>query len=170
MTAAVFALAGCGDKTDKADKDTVKDDKKQEASADTETPGEDVPEVDMEGPAAEAEQISESDGRKLMETAVAFTEDLIAANHDNLVNDYEYDDEMKAIVDSGELEQSITAAVEASGEYKGTKAAWLGAQAGDYSNVQVPCEFADQSWNMFIAFTADGKIGSGRTDVYKQTP
>ena len=77
----------------------------------------------MEGPAAEAEQISESDGRKLMETAVAFTEDLIAANHDNLVNDYEYDDEMKAIVDSGELEQSITAAVEASGEYKGTKAA-----------------------------------------------
>ena len=37
-----------------------------------------------------------------METAVAFTEDLIAANHDNLVNDYEYDDEMKAIVDSGE--------------------------------------------------------------------
>lgn len=170
MTAAVFALAGCGDKTDKADKDTVKDAKKQEASADTETPGEDVPEVDMEGPAAEAEQISESDGRKLMEIAVAFTEDLIAANHDNLVNDYEYDDEMKAIVDSGELEQSITAAVEASGEYKGTKAAWLGAQAGDYSNVQVPCEFADQSWNMFIAFTADGKIGSVRTDVYKETP
>ena len=170
MTAAVFALAGCGDKTDKADKDTVKDAKKQEASADTETPGEDVPEVDMEGPAAEAEQISESDGRKLMETAVAFTEDLIAANHDNLVNDYEYDDEMKAIVDSGELEQSITAAVEASGEYKGTKAAWLGAQAGDYSNVQVPREFADQSWNMFIAFTADGKIGSVRTDVYKETP
>ena len=135
MTAAVFALAGCGDKTDKADKDTVKDDKKQEASADTETPGEDVPEVDMEGPAAEAEQISESDGRKLMETAVAFTEDLIAANHDNLVNDYEYDDEMKAIVDSGELEQSITAAVEASGEYKVKKATWLGAQARDYSTV-----------------------------------
>ena len=167
MAAAVFALAGCGDKTDK---DTGKDDKKQETSAEAETPGEAEPEVDNVGPAAEAEQISESDGRKLMETAVAFTEDLIAANHDNLVNDYEYDDEMKAIVDSGELEQSITAAVEASGEYKGTKAAWLGAQAGDYSNVQVPCEFADQSWNMFIAFTADGKIGSVRTDVYKETP
>ena len=38
MAAAVFALAGCGDKTDKADKDTGKDDKKQEASADAETP------------------------------------------------------------------------------------------------------------------------------------
>ena len=43
VLAAVFALAGCGDKTDKADKDTGKDDKKQEASADAETPGEDVP-------------------------------------------------------------------------------------------------------------------------------
>ena len=170
MAAAVFALAGCGDKTDKADKDTGKDDKKQEASADAETPGEDVPEVDKEGPAAEAEQISESDGRKLMETAVAFTEDLIAANHDNLVNNYEYEDEMKAIVDSGELEQSITSAVQASGEYKGTKAAWLGDQAGDYSNVQVPCEFADQSWNMMISFTSDGKIGGVHTDVYKETP
>ena len=53
-----------------------------------------------------------------METAVAFTEDLIAANHDNLVNDYEYEDEMKAVVESKELEQSITAAVEASGNLK----------------------------------------------------
>lgn len=117
MAAAVFALAGCGDKTDK---DTGKDDKKQETSAEAETPGEAEPEVDNVGPAAEAEQISESDGRKLMETAVAFTEDLIAANHDNLVNDYEYEDEMKAVVESKELEQSITAAVEASGEFKGT--------------------------------------------------
>ena len=60
MAAAVFALAGCGDKTD--NKDTGKEDKKQEeTSAETETPGEAEPEVDMEGPAAETEQISESD-------------------------------------------------------------------------------------------------------------
>ena len=74
MAAAVFALAGCGDKTDK---DTGKDDKKQETSAEAETPGEAEPEVDNVGPAAEAEQISESDGRKLMETAVAFTDCLL---------------------------------------------------------------------------------------------
>ena len=153
MAAAVFALAGCGDKTDK---DTGKDDKKQETSAEAETPGEAEPEVD--------------NGRKLMETAVAFTEDLIAANHDNLVNDYEYEDEMKAVVESKELEQSITAAVEASGEFKGTKTAWLGDQAGDYSSVQVPCEFSGQSWNMMISFTSDGKIGGVHTDVYKETP
>lgn len=169
MAAAVFALAGCGDKTDK---DTGKEDKKQEeTSAETETPGEAEPEVDMEGPAAEAEQISESDGRKLMETAVAFTEDLIAANHDNLVNNYEYEEgDMKTSVENGELEQAISSAAASSGEFKGTKAAWLGDQAGDYTNVQVPCEFADQPWNMFIAFTADGKIGGVRTDVYKETP
>ena len=167
MAAAVFALAGCRDKTDK---DTGKDDKKQETSAEAETPGEAEPEVDNVGPAAEAEQISESDGRKLMETAVAFTEDLIAANHDNLVNDYEYEDEMKAVVESKELEQSITAAVEASGEFKGTKTAWLGDQAGDYSSVQVPCEFSGQSWNMMISFTSDGKIGGVHTDVNKETP
>ena len=41
MAAAVFALAGCGDKTDK---DTGKDDKKQETSAEAETPGEAEPE------------------------------------------------------------------------------------------------------------------------------
>lgn len=167
LAAAVFTLAGCGDKTDK---DSSKDDKKQETSAEAETPGEAEPEVDMEGPAAETEQISESDGRKLMETAVAFTEDLIAANHDNLVNNYEYEDEMKAVVDSEELEQSITAAVGSSGEFKGTKAAWLGDQAGDYTNVQVPCEFSDQPWNMLISFTADGKIGGVHTDVYKEAP
>ena len=169
MAAAVFALAGCGDKSDK---DTGKEDKKQEeTSAETETPGEAEPEVDMEGPAAEAEQISESDGRKLMETAVAFTEDLIAANHDNLVNNYEYEEgDMKTSVENGELEQAISSAAASSGEFKGTKAAWLGDQAGDYTNVQVPCEFADQPWNMFIAFAADGKIGGVRTDVYKETP
>lgn len=169
MVAAVFALAGCGDKTDK---DTGKEDKKQEeTSAETETPGEAEPEVDMEGPAAEAEQISESDGRKLMETAVAFTEDLIAANHDNLVNNYEYEEgDMKTSVENGELEQAISSAAASSGEFKGTKAAWLGDQAGDYTNVQVPCEFADQPWNMFISFAADGKIGGVHTDVYKETP
>ena len=48
MAAAVFALAGCGDKTDK---DTGKDDKKQETSAEAETPGEAEPEVDNVGPA-----------------------------------------------------------------------------------------------------------------------
>lgn len=173
MAAAVFALAGCGDKTD--NKDTSKEDKKQEeTSAETETPetpGEAEPKVDMEGPAAETEQISESDGRKLMETAVAFTEDLIAANHDNLVNNYEYEEgDMKTSVENGELEQAISSAAASSGEFKGTKAAWLGDQAGDYTNVQVPCEFADQPWNMFIAFAADGKIGGVRTDVYKETP
>lgn len=172
MAAAVFALAGCGDKTDK---DTGKEDKKQEeTSAETETPetpGEAEPEVDMEGPAAETEQISESDGRKLMETAVAFTEDLIAANHDNLVNNYEYEEgDMKTSVENGELEQAISSAAASSGEFKGTKAAWLGDQAGDYTNVQVPCEFADQPWNMFISFAADGKIGGVHTDVYKETP
>ena len=169
MAAAVFALAGCGDKTDK---DTGKEDKKQEEiSAETEAPGEAEPEVDMEGPAAEAEQISESDGRKLMETAVAFTEDLIAANHDNLVNNYEYEEgDMKTSVENGELEQAISSAAASSGEFKGTKAAWLGDQAGDYTNVQVPCEFAEQPWNMFISFAADGKIGGVHTDVYKETP
>ena len=121
MAAAVFALAGCGDKTD--NKDTGKEDKKQEeTSAETETPGEAEPEVDMEGPAAETEQISESDGRKLMETAVAFTEDLIAANHDNLVNNYEYEEgDMKTSVENGELEQAISSAAASSGEFKGTR-------------------------------------------------
>ena len=104
----------------------------------------------------------------LTDLAQAFAADLIAGDYDKLKTDYPYVDEMKKAVDNGQLEQSMAPAIAASGELGSIMPAWISDSTVQYTNVQVPCDFSVQPWNMVISFDAQGKIAGIHTGLYKE--
>ena len=103
----------------------------------------------------------------LTDLAQAFAADLIAGDYDKLKTDYPYVDEMKKAVDNGQLEQSMAPAIAASGELGSIMPAWISDSTVQYTNVQVPCDFSVQPWNMVIRFDAQGQIAGIHTGFYK---
>lgn len=116
--------------------------------------------------AAQEETAATADG--LAAQAEAFAADLIAGEYDKLKTDYQYVDEMKKVLDSGQLEQSMAPAIAASGELGGIMPAWVSDSTPQFTNVQVPCDFSVQPWNMVISYDAQGKIAGIHTGVFKE--
>lgn len=111
---------------------------------------------------------ADADEGKLMEQAKAFANDIISGDYDKIKTDYQFVDEMKKVLDNGQLEQSLAPAVAASGKLKEIKEAWVGDKSPQYTNIQVPCDFETQPWNMVVSFDKDGKIGGIHTGVYEE--
>ncbi|MHA9737227.1 alpha/beta hydrolase [Robinsoniella peoriensis] len=112
--------------------------------------------------------VADADEGKLLEEAKAFANDIVSGDYDKIKTDYQLVDEMKKVLDNGQLEQSLAPAIAASGKLKEIKDAWVGEKSPQYTNIQVPCDFETQPWNMVVSFDKDGKIGGIHTGVYEE--
>lgn len=185
-----LVMAGCGqDKSNKSQSETVAQSTTQgttqatetkESNGETESAKETTAQAGTE---AESESVKETgyeaetgseegnaDEGKLLEQAKAFANDIIAGDYDKIKTDYQFIDELKKVLDNGQLEQSLAPAVAASGKLKEMKAAWVGENTPQYTNIQVPCDFETQPWNMVISFDKDGNIVGIHTGVYQEAP
>ena len=155
--AVMLAFAGCsGNGKDAGDKGAEKktEDTQGEAGAQKEAGAQEK----ESGAAGE----SSSD---LLTTAETLVKDLIEGNTDNIKGNYEYTEQMKSAVESGQFQAAFQAALEAVGELKEVQPAWEGEPQSGYDVVQVPCDFAVQPINLTISFL-EGKIGGVTTSVY----
>ena len=103
-----------------------------------------------------------TDDQKLLETAEAFVKDLIAGSEENIKGNYEYTDQMKAAVDSGQILSAFQSTLDAVGELKEVQPAWESEPQAGYNTIQVPCDFTVQPLNMVIS-VLDGRIGGVHT-------
>lgn len=104
----------------------------------------------------------------LLTTAETLVKDLIEGNTDNIKGNYEYTEQMKSAVESGQFQAAFQATLEAVGELKEVQPAWEGEPQSGYDVVQVPCDFAVQPINLSISFL-EGKIGGVTTSVYQES-
>ena len=158
--AVMLAFAGCsGNGKDAGDKGAEKktEDTQGEAGAQKEAGAQEK----ESGAAGE----SSSD---LLTTAETLVKDLIEGNTDNIKGNYEYTEQMKSAVESGQFQAAFQAALEAVGELKEVQPAWEGEPQSGYDVVQVPCDFAVQPINLTISFL-EGKIGGVTTSVYQES-
>ncbi|WP_027295841.1 alpha/beta hydrolase [Robinsoniella sp. KNHs210] len=109
---------------------------------------------------------SEDEG-KLLEQAKAFANDIVAGDYEKIKSDYQFEDQLKEVLGNGQLEQSLAPAIAASGKLNEMKEAWVSSRS-QYTNVEVPCDFETQPWNMVISFNKEGKIGGIHTGEYKE--
>lgn len=167
--AVMLALAGCSGK----DKDTEGGGAEKKAE-DTQKEGT----SDKNADAAEEDDSSkEKEGgsgdvqagdRELLTTAESLVKDLVEGNTDNIKGNYEYTEQMKSAVDSGQFEAAFQAALEAVGELKEIQPAWEGEPQSGFDMIQVPCDFAVQPINLTISFL-EGKIGGVVTSMYQES-
>lgn len=151
----MVAASGCGEKKEQS----AKEDAGQET----------VDKADSESTEKEEQADVQDDGEQaLLDTASALVEDLVKGDYSKISEDYEFEATMKAAVESGQLEGAMKPAMEALGELKSTKTPWVGENTDQYTNIYVPCEFANQPCNMMISFTADGLIGGIFTKEYQE--
>lgn len=136
--AVMAALAGCSGKGNEKDKGT-------------------------EGKA----EITQTDDPELLTTAEAFVKDLIEGSEENIKGNYEYTDQMKPAVESGQIFTAFQDTLHAVGELKEVQPAWESEPQSGYSTVQVPCDFAVQPLNIVISFL-DGRIGGVHTGAYQE--
>lgn len=143
--------------------ESVNDTTEQASTGET---GESMKETGSEAQAGIEEE--NADEGKLMDQAKAFANDIISGDYDKIKKDYQFEDELMKVLDNGQLEQSLAPAVAASGKLIEVKGAWVGEKSQQYTNIQVPCEFETQPWNMVISFNKEGKIGGIHTGVYQE--
>lgn len=184
-----LAIAGCGqDKSSTAQSETVTQVSTQgstgettqetkESKAETESVKETAVNTGSEASSEAAKETgngeqsdsagaSEDEG-KLLEQAKAFANDIVAGDYEKIKSDYQFEDQLKEVLDNGQLEQSLAPAIAASGKLNVMKEAWVSSRS-QYTNVEVPCDFETQPWNMVISFNKEGKIGGIHTGEYKE--
>lgn len=104
----------------------------------------------------------------LLQTAESFAEDLVNGDYEKLKTEYSYADEIKQLIESGQLEQALAPVIKASGELKEIGAAWVSESALQSVNVQVPIDFSIQPWNLSLSFNAEGKMIGVFTAPYQE--
>lgn len=105
--------------------------------------------------------------QELLAISEAFVKDLVEGSGDNIKTDYEYTEQMKSAVESGQILTAFQDTLKAVGEVKEIRSAWEADPQSGYNMVQVPCDFSIQPLNMVVAFQ-DGRIGGVHTDVYQE--
>ena len=171
--ALMAALAGCSGKGNEKDKGTEEKEEntqKEDSTAEKEdgASGGNSSGDEKEG-AAESQDKADArtDDQKILETAEAFVKDLIAGSEENIKGNYEYTDQMKAAVDSGQILSAFQSTLDAVGELKEVQPAWESEPQAGYNTIQVPCDFTVQPLNMVIS-VLDGRIGGVHTGAYQE--
>lgn len=157
----MLIFSGCSGREDGTSKSQKEDDKKTEQSSSSGR--------DEDGSKSSSSSGGETVGTDAMiTTAEAFAADIIAGEYDKLSKDYQYVDTMKNALESGQIKQAMDPSIQASGTLKEIKKGFVSLEQGGYINVDVPCDFEGQPWNMTVTFTEDGKIAGIHVAEYAE--
>lgn len=108
------------------------------------------------------------DTQEYITTAEAFAADILAGDYDKLKTGYSYTEQFQEGIESGQIKQAMEPSVKASGALIEIKSGFVSLEKDGYVNVDVPCDFEVQPWNMTVSFTGDGKITGIHAVEYKE--